>query len=287
MADFYYPQSGEPKPVYFDAIGKSPESEEATKLVTLPFEKKPLSSEELKDALKWFFIGIAVAVGLWFFGRWVINNFVGLGIIFFGYGGAYLGAPVSVIFGLSSLFKIFRSGRKKKAEDSLKWVWQTSFLGEDAVGKRFGKLEYALGTIERAVPAGIPFDREQLKGYITGLRETLGRAMDETTLPAREEKPGGWSEGGAVKSIVIEGSRELYPGVSELSATVTFKDVITRSGADNKAYNVISAIVEIHIKNTFIRSGKYWFPYDLTPAVTRCDPPPAAVEDAKAFAAAN
>ncbi|MGI6085914.1 MAG: hypothetical protein ACOYIF_10835 [Acetivibrionales bacterium] len=268
-ADFYYPQSGKPQTVHINITGSRPQEEEAKKLTLIPFEKKSVSTEEVNEALKWFAIGIIGAVFLWFFGRWVISKFVGPGVLFFGYGGAYLGAPISLIFGISSFSKIFRSGRKKKAEDSLKWVWEVSYLGDDAVGKRFGKLQYAIETLARAVPESISFNRTIIEKYITELRQTMTQAMDETSLPAREEPPGGWNESGALKSTAISNINEIYPGVSEICATITYQDVISRQDTNNKNYNVIAAILELHITSVFIKTGEYWYPYDLTPAISR------------------
>lgn len=272
-ATYYYPLSGKPQTVQFDITGRRPVSEEVQALTSVSFEKKPVSTEEVKDALKWFFIGILTAVFLWFFGRWVISKFVGPGVIFFGYGGAYLGAPVMLIFGFSSLFKLFRSGRKKKVEDSFKWVWEVSILGDDAVAKRFGKLQYALGTLARTIPEGISFNRSIIEKYIAEFRQTMSQAMDETTLPAREEQPGGWNEAGALKSTKINNINEIYPGVSEVCATITYQDVITRQDEKNNTYDVISAILELNVTNVFIKAGKYWYPYDLTPAISRRNVP--------------
>lgn len=208
-----------------------------------------------------------------------MSKFVGPGVLFFGYGGAYLGALIMLIFGFSSLSKIFRSGRKKKAEDSFRWIWEVSFLGDDAVTKRFGKLQYSLDTLARAVPESITFNRTIIEKYIIELRQTMAQAMDETTLPAKEEHPGGWSEAGALKSTTINNINEIYPGVSEVFATMTYQDIISRQDTNNKSYKVISAILELNITNVFVRTGKYWYPYDLTPAVSQRYVPVAEISN--------
>jgi len=286
MATYYYPKRGQPKTVYFDITGRRPDPEEAQRLRTVPFAKKPLSSEEAKNALKWFAIGVVAAVAMWFFGRWVIANFIGPGVLFFGYGGAYLAAPISAIFGISSFFKLFRSGCKKTPQVAFKWVWETSYFGEDGVGVRFGKLNYAVATLDRAVPAGAVFDKEAVSRYIQYLRDTLAQAMDETTLPARKEPPAkDWRESGALKSVQIDGCTELAPGVAEVAATISYKDVITRSLGNNKSYDVIAAILELRVTEVFLQAGKYWYPYDLTPVVTRAEAPAALPEEAAAAAA--
>jgi hypothetical protein len=271
--NYYYPQSGEPKTVHFSITGDRPTEEEFQRLTAIPFEKKPVSASEVKYALKWFAIGLIFSIVLWFSGRWVIRNFIGIAVWYVGYGGAYIAAPVSVIFAFWILLQIFRSGRKKKAKDSFNWIWRTSYFGDDSLNVRFGKLDYALDTLERAVPSGIPFDRAKIGDYITELRITMSNAMDETTLQARKEAPGGWGDSCALKSIIIDNGIEIYPGVLEICATITYEDVISRTDANDEKYNVISAILVLHIKSIFIKTGQYWYPYDLMPVISRVADP--------------
>ena len=194
MADYRYPVSGEPKTVHFDIVGRRPGVQEAHALTTIQFARKPVSGEEMKRSLKYFIIGTIIAVATWFFGRWVISRFTGIGVFVFGYGFAYVVAPGSIFFAVIELMKIFRSGRKKKVEDSFNWVWKNSYFGDDTLTTRFGKLKYAFSTLERVVPSGIPYDRERIGEYIKKLRHALSRAMDETTQEARKEPPGDWQE---------------------------------------------------------------------------------------------
>lgn len=285
-----YPQGGKPETVHFDIIGKQPSTEEAGRLTGMPVEKKPVTGHEAKEALKWFAVGVGAGVALWFFGRWVIGGFRGIGVLFFGYGAAYVGAPISVIFGISNLFKLFRSAQKKKPEAALRWVYEVSYLGEDAVGTRFGKLDYAVATLERIVPSGLGFDKEAARSYIQNFRDLLTQGMEQTTAKARKEPPGGWAEAGAQKHLKIEGTKELAPGVVEMEATLSYQDMLSRSQGNNNTVNMIAAVLELHIRGVFIRSGKYWFPYDVSPEITcRQDlpevlaPGPAAQEAAQSL----
>lgn len=265
---FRYPIAGEPDIVHFDITGKRPSQEEAAKLTSIPIEKRPVSAEEAKEALTWLTFGVLAGIAAWFFGRWVIGNFKGPGVLFFGYGFAYIGAPALLIFAVVSLFKLFRSAQKKKPEDALKWIYMVSFLGDDTVGARFGKPNYAVATLNRIIPDAIGFNSGAAHSYITNFRNTLIRAMEITTAPVRNEPPKDWKEGFAQTIMRIDGTQELYPGVSEVRATLTYKDILTRSDGNNNTVNVIAAIIELHINNVLIRSGKYWYPYDIFPAVT-------------------
>ena len=188
------------KSVVFQIRGKKPEQPETEKLSGLTFGSGRPGEAEVKDALKWFFIGIIAGVVLFFFGRWVIRRFVGPGVLVFGYGGAYLGAPVSVIVGFGSLFKLFRSAHKKKAADALRWAWMVSVLGDDAVGARFGQMAYTLSTMRRLLPEGTGFDAGAFEAYVTAFRDAMSEAADET---ASKWKKDGWHESGPNKSFKL------------------------------------------------------------------------------------
>lgn len=252
--------------VIFQIQGKRPDQAEVEKLSRLPFGSGLPGKAEVKDALKWFLIGTLVGVVVFFFGRWVISRFVGPGVLFFGYGAAYLAAPGLVIFGLSSLFKLFRSAHKKKPANALQWAWMTSILGEDAVGERFGKLPYSLSTMRRLLPEGTGFDETVFGEYITALRDAMAKAADETTSPL---KTGGWHESGPNKSCKITEDNELLPDLHELKAIITYNDQLALTNSNNKTRYMTSAKLELHITQYYIRSGKYWFPYDFMPAFQR------------------
>ena len=248
--------------VIFHIRGERPETAEAERLSQLPFGSGLPGEAEIKDALKWFCIGILAGVLLFIFGRWVIKRFVGPGVLLFGYGFAFVGAPVSVIFGFSSLFKLFRPAHKKKAADALQWAWMVSVLGDDAVGERFGKLPYSLSTMRRLLPEGAGFDPVTFEKYVMALRAAMSEAADETTAALRT---GGWHETGPNKSCRIIDEKELSPNLRELNAVISYNDQLALTNNNNKTKYMTSAKLELHITQYYVRSGKFWFPYDITP----------------------
>ena len=253
------------QPVIFQIHGKTPNRSEAENLSTLRFGSGLPGAAEAKDALKWFFIGILTGIAFFFFGRWVIGHFRGLGVLIFGYGGAYLAAPIMVVFGFVSLFKLFRSAHKKKPADALHWAWMVSILGDDAAGERFGKLPYSVSTMRRLLPEGADFDETSYTEYVQLLREAMSKAADET---AASLKTGGWHESGPNKNCKVIEEKELLPNVYELRAVVTYNDQLALT-SNNKTKYMTSAMLELHITQYYIRSGKYWFPYDITPSFQR------------------
>ena len=251
--------------VVFQIQGKKPDPSGTEKLEKLSFGSGMPTEIEIKDALKWFCFGIFGGIGVFFFGRWVISRFTGLGVLLFGYGFAYIGAPVLVFFGFVSLFKLFRPAHKSQASAALKWAWMTSILGEDGVSERFGKLPYSLSTMRRLLPEGTGYDETVFGEYVTSLRSAMSDAADETASLLKE---GGWKETFPVKSCRITEEIELQPNLHELHATITYNDQLSQSN-NNKEKRIISAMLELRITQYYIRSGKYWFPYDITPAFQR------------------
>lgn len=251
----------------FAVRGARPSQQEAAHLTTLPFARKRPGAAEVKEAVKWFFGGIAMAILAWFVGNWVIKGFRGPGVLIFGYGLAYLGAPLSLIFALVSLSKLFGSARKKKIKDALNWQWQTALLGDDRVNTRFGKPAYALSTLRRMVPDGVPFDDGKASAYIEGLRKQLSDAADQTTLTAKKTPPGDWNLTSPSITCVITGQTELFPGVQEVEALLTFYDRLSRSVGNQKTETICSAVLEISIVESFVNASGYWFPYELCPVI--------------------
>lgn len=262
MATIYYPNSGKPETIKLEVVGGIPTREEAARLTAVSFDKKRASAEEVKDAVKWFAIGISAAVFAWFFGGWVIGKFVGPGVLIFGYGMRYLLMPVTMIFGFSSLLKIFRSARKKNALDAMRWVWMTSIIGEDGVGTRFGKPKYALSSLRRIIPSEVPFPEANIAAYIAQVRETIAEAADISTKPTREAQTE-WTPSGPMKEFSLKDEQEIAPGVKRLHALLSYQDCLTASGKNNSTLTMVAAILEIDIQQTYIRAGGYWFPYEI------------------------
>ena len=263
--------------ISFDIVGRQPTQEEAAVLTSTPIKKKPASSAEIKDALKWFAVGIGVSLFAWFFGRWVISRFAGPGVLIFGYGAAYAVAPISIIWAISSFCKIFRSAQKKTPKEAIDWVYRVSYFGDDGVGVRFGKLEYAVSTIARIVPDSMAFDAGVTRDYITRFRKTLTDAMD--SVKAKKQLSKDWSEGRGHIMLTVDETQELYPNVQVLHAKLSYTDVVTRSDSNNKTTTQEVGNLVLNITNTFVKAGQYWFPFDIYPEIIPTEESTKANED--------
>ena len=271
MADYFYPSGGQPQTVHFDITGKRPVEEEAKRLTGVSFPQKPVSESEIKKIVGNFFkfLGISILCLVIGFVILSISRSGGAGSGKVGFMGIILmlGSGICFLMAFGSLFGLLSTGRKKKAQKSFQWVWQDSILDNDTFkisdkgGKRFGSIEYALDKIERAVPSSI--DRKATNEYITRLRENLIIFMEKTTSKARSQNLG--VEGSPLKSINFENETEIFPNVYEIRATITYQDILDSHNAKNELMYYITAIIELHVKQIFIKTGKYWYPYDLTP----------------------
>ena len=126
------------KEIQFQVREKPLDQDEINRLKALQFKYSPPGGAEFAEAFKMVLIGFIGAVFGFFFGGWVIKNFVGPGVIVFGYGLKYLAPPICVIIAIVGLSSLLRPSHKKKAADAMKWMWQVSIMGEDATGARFG-----------------------------------------------------------------------------------------------------------------------------------------------------
>lgn len=249
--------------------GKRPDQVELERLSSLPYGRTLPSGPEIKDGAKWFLIGTISGAALFFFGRWVIRGFAGPGVLFFGYGFAYLAAPVSVIFGFASLGKLLRSAQKTKPADALNWAWMVSILGDDEFGGRFGKLPYATSTMRRLLPEGMAYDESAFGRYVGALRSSMAAAADESESASDMKKGGRWHESDPSKTFTITRDEELHPDLRELSAVITYEDQLSRTDSRGQSEYMTVAKLELRITQCYIRSGKYWFPYDYMPRYGR------------------
>jgi hypothetical protein len=231
--------------------------------------KKGVSGAEARGALLLFFIGLAAVPLLWLFGRWVIDGFVGPGVLFFGYGFAYVAPPILIIFAIYSFSRLFRSAQKKKPEGALRWFFEVVLIGDTfATSGRFSKMDYAIATLERAAHNVSRFDKSAAEAYITQTRELLAKGMDLTTAKAKGGKKSGWNEGSPLVLLKIDNERDLFPGAVEVAATLVYRDQITSQDSKNRTVTKVTAVLELHIVFSLVRSGKYWYPFDIYPAAT-------------------
>lgn len=250
------------KKIIFRIEGKQPDRAEAERLSALHFGSDTRGSAEVSHALKNFFGLLVAAVALFFFGGWVISRFKGLGVLIFGYGFRYLGAPGAAIAAFAFLFSLFRTAHKKKPAQALEWAWKVSAMGDDASSHRFGDMDYAVSTMSRLIPQGAGFDAGAYEAYLTSLRGAMSRICDEA---GKSLRAAGWEETFASVRCNVLGDTEILPNVHELSATVLFNDRVSIS-QNNKTRDAVACQIELNIRQSYILCEKYWFPYDFMPA---------------------
>lgn len=256
-------------PVHFRIQGNQPTGEEAARLCAVPFPRTPPSKQDIRFALCIFIFGIIVALACLIVGiLFIRTSEYGSRRLFSGYAAAYFGTPAMILISLLGIPKLLRSSRKKKAEGAMRWLWLTSLMGEDRVGTRFGDIEYALSALRRLMPPSLPFEESKVRDYIEQLRKTLADAADETTQPAKKTPPGGWEEAAPRITLRLLEEKELHPGVKELHASLIFQDRLSRR-ENKKTIIMVSALLELDIKQSFICSGGYWFPYEICSPIQR------------------
>lgn len=255
---------GNPIPVKFEVHGKTPSPDEAKILTRIPFLRKGASTGE-KGFFTFFIICIVLAV-IWFIGSviFTILQFGALVII-----AGFFSTAFFMAIAIWNLYKRFRTGRKKTIEKAFNWQWKTAYFGSggDEIEKRFSSIDYACGTLDRTIPENIEYDKNVLRNYIAGMRKMLESAMEETAQIARVSC-GIWHEDSPKITTEIIEKTELYPSVTNLHAKITYIDRISLNDK-NSDYQMEAAVIVLDVTSVFIKTGDYWFPYDIMPDVIR------------------
>jgi|GEM_PF-5908703 hypothetical protein len=254
------------KTVRLEISDNLPDAERINRLQTIPIEKKRATEREKKEAFKWMAVAVVVAIICWIFGKWVIREFVGLGVLVFGYLPAYAGPPVMLLFFLSQAYLLVRSEQKKTPEEAFSWLWETAYFGEDApLESRFDALDYAVGAAMRAIPDGLNIPEVSVRAYIEDFRNTLNSALDDAkssdvSLDCYVDKP--------PISLKRKAITNLADGVVVLEETISGTD-IWKWTHENKTYQIAASKFELQVRQVFIRSGDYWFAADPLPKIKR------------------
>ena len=253
------------------------ENEVIDRLKSVPFQRKSLSAGERKKGFLNIFLGVVIPPLILLFGLWVINNFKGPGVIFFGYGSLFA-APIFavlliVVWGINVLV---REPRKKNAKAVFKWIWQESYRDAltDGSEKSF---EYAYGSVIRCVPNHISdtIDKNSLKEYLSNIRNTFERILDEKSKGLDTSCK--WKNGAAVGSwttkldfqdlsICLDEENELKSGIKEATGSFTITRILSHvSGDDTYELHLASIFAKIH--NYYVKNGNFWFTCDLMPKI--------------------
>jgi uncharacterized membrane protein len=273
MADeiFIYPSSGKPDTVHYNVVSKKPSQDEVEKLTSIPLEKKPLSGEERKagyENLRMTAIGIGAGI-VSFLLLIVVPSGRGGGIVRLMLFTIILCAPVLAIVGIILfVLAMFSSAQKKNPEKSLKWIFEKSYFADSASSEYFGNIEYGIKTLGRIIPNARNFNENSARDYIsTVFRKTLQDKFDERKAEAGITEKDNWTDGVKNRKITVNNKKEIYPGIVELFATLDYRDVFSQT-IDKKKINMITAILELKIDFIFVKSGQFYYPYDVFPTIT-------------------
>ena len=272
-----------PVEIHYDVVSKRPTLEEVERLAKESFPEKEMSDAErnrVSSNMGLGFFAALCSVGLYFWGNW-LNDDRNLNAIsrLFGLALVYLATPIGVLCGtgmiVSAVASSLSSGRKKSAESSLRWIWMaildTGSIMSTSENGFAQNTKYALARCNRAIPGDL--DLEKMKRWIRELRESLGNVMSGISLPLMERiRPHTnltVKRGSLDVRISVEGSEEISKNAAIIRARISVQDSIKTCGENNETkVESVSAILTLHIAQVFIKTGEYWYPYDLTPTFT-------------------
>lgn len=276
--DFDGNEVGTPEVATIMTRAHMPAMQDINTLLTAATKRKPPTGADVRKAFTLFAISITVGPLAMLFGQWVIRNFRGPGVIFFGYGALIAGPAIFVVCIIWGLNLLLRDGRKKTIEKAFEWIWDKSYYAGKLAGG-VEKAEQSAASALRAVPSVVCDNVSIVAQYIEGLRTTIKELLDEQSAAidltclnktGGEFPVAGWSESEPAIETRIDNQREIQPGVKEVWGTLKVTKKLSRStGSGNNSDTYILAVsaVEVKLFGIYVSNGKYWFPFDLLPEI--------------------
>ncbi len=270
-----------PEPLLWTLTGKRPDDAEARRLSSMRFPRRLPSAGETKKALSLIAGGIVGGVLLFIFALFLIGNFQGLLVIVFGYGGLLV-SPFLLIglvcYGVSILLS---NPRKKTPQKMFNRLWTDAYFNtfDAPSGMRFAKPSYGVGLTARAVPGDVGVPRDAMADYIDALQRRVLAALDgagelDLTCKAKDgsDFTAQWS-GVSIRTASGQIREEpLSDTLCRLESSMTITKYKTcdvqRGNYNTDTYRIPVSAVRLLVENYYIRSGKYWFPYDLMPQIS-------------------
>jgi len=125
------------------------------------------------------------------------------------------------------------------------------------------------------VPEELRITRVQLSQYYLMIIKTIEKAEKTIKKAINDECKSNPNLKGSLKNsymnedscgiiITINSINELYHSVYEINAAYTK----SYTCSDSKSKKYATAILEFNIKSVLVKSGEYWYPYDLMPELT-------------------
>jgi hypothetical protein len=257
---------------------RTPGRDETHMLKKTEFKRKKLSSGEIKLGIILIICGIIICPLAIMLGIHVFENYIGPGIIFWGVGAflVAIGAAVAFCAGINFLV---RNPRKKSLKKALEWVWSESY---GSVFNFDSKNEYkdAYLSVIRCVPNTISdkINEETIKEYLLKLKNYFRAVLDEKTKgmnPSsklnikKSKRPllmNDWTGKLILSKVTVEDENEVENGVKTATGSFTFTKVFSCKQGEYE-YKLDAALLLIKVHNYYIKTGEYWFPYDLMPEI--------------------
>jgi hypothetical protein len=271
---------GIPKEYDVAVTGSSNYVQDVQALKTTPFEKLKVSRFEVQRAIKWIISGIIVAPFLMIFGSWVIANFTGPGVLFFGYG-AVIAGPVSFLFFISTgLDIILGDPRGKTPAKAFQKIWRDALFdaGSASMSDQYTGSKKSGYLYRRYLRSVHPLHRnateQEVIEYIDGLRKIARTYFDDITASmdlSCKNSTGSDFLGQWDNYCHFDSSCKIISENSQ-SATVEGKICIsfdkTCKISDRETYSLPAAVVNFNVKQQYVKCGDFWAPADPMPVVS-------------------
>lgn len=111
-------------------------------------------------------------------------------------------------------------------------------------------------------------DNAKISKYIYDIWQILTNVINETTLPIMQEK--GLTQAFTSIKRETEPVITLHECVKQIKSIITITNNIKNEdkiNANNTRYYE-PIIVKLHVTQYLIKADQYWYPYDLTPAIS-------------------
>jgi uncharacterized membrane protein YhdT len=262
--------------------GKTPSQREAYRLAGIPLRRVYPDRQTRRRARKVCAIACAaLTVAIWLvclldgtleggdeiFALWLTAAIILVPLFFFTVGGSFRRA--------------FCALPTKTPEKLLYWMFAGVIMNVGAGATDSARL------LMNVMPEEIKTDTDSLAAYIETFRvrlfqeitETRQRIMAKWEAARRQGKVqlyGSMEHGSPNRKLTVNGMRELYPGVWEVSAALRYEDNLRKyanweEATDRTGDRLTASATTLHIAVVLVNSGKYWFPYDLRPELTKGD----------------
>ena len=272
---------------------KTPSEEEAKIISTSSIDnkeiKKAYGSHYRTLAIKWFVFGLICAV-IGAVSIFVMNTGINGPLSFLISLSENLLAVLSIIMPLGSLvFFIFAilyftksfipsSTRPKSPEELFKTLFDDNIYypkKSGSVDNLEKWIDFGCKRLCNLVPEELRITQVQFANYYLMITKIIERAEKIIKQAIDNESKSRPDFKGSLKnssidedncgiSININSIRELYHSVYEVNAVFTK----SYTCSDSKLNKYATAILEFNIQGILVKSGEYWYPYDLMPELT-------------------